>query len=276
MNAPAVRIDRDGGIARIVFDRPERLNPLSLDFQTGLRDALAAVRDDRGVRAVVMTGAGRAFCVGADLSALGGGEEGGEAGTDGPVGPSLGERAAAQMTTLSNPLILALRALPVPVVAAVNGPCAGAGVGIALAADIVIAARSAYFYLPFMPRLGIVPDLGTTWFLERLLGRARATGLTLLGDRLPAARALDWGLVWDVVDDEALPGAALAAARRLAELPAHGVLETRRAFDAAQVNDLATQLDYEAGRQRELLDRPSFREGVAAFLGKREPRFEPR
>lgn len=265
---PAIRLERDGDVALAIFDNPARLNPLTTAFQQELRAALRQVREDRGIRALVLTGEGRAFCVGADLSSMG------PSGDD--DGRSLGERTAEWMRELGNRLILDLRELPVPVVAAVNGACAGAGVGLALAADVVIAARSAYFYLPFIPKLGIVPDLGTTWFTERLLGRGRALGLALLGDRLPAQQAADWGLAWACVDDAALREEALAIARRLAKLPAHGAIEARRACDAAASSTLAEQLAYEADRQRELLDRPSFEEGVRAFLEKREPRFSGR
>jgi len=140
----------------------------------------------------------------------------------------------------------------------------------------VIAARSAYFYLPFLPKLGIVPDLGSTWFMERLAGRGRAMGLALLGDRLSAEQAVQWGVAWACVDDAVLRAEALAVAQRLAKLPAHAAVEARRAFDAAALNTLPQQLAYEAERQRELLDKASFMEGVRAFLEKREARFAGR
>ena len=147
---------------------------------------------------------------------------------------------------------------------------------LALAADVVIAARSAYFYLPFMPKLGIVPDMGSSWFIPRLLGAARATALTLLGERLSAEDAAQAGLIWRCVDDAALPAEARATAQRLAALPAHAALETRRCLDLAATSTLEQQLAYEAARQRELLDRPEFEEGVAAFVAKREPVYRPR
>ena len=148
--------------------------------------------------------------------------------------------------------------------------------GVALAADIVVAAQSAYFYLPFMPRLGIVPDLGSTWFLQRSAGRARVVGLSLLGDRLTAQQALDWGLIWACVQDDQLAEQAQALAQRLAQLPAHAAQEIRRTYDHAEGATLPEQLHYEASRQRELIDRPEFAEGVRAFLEKREPKFPPR
>jgi 2-(1,2-epoxy-1,2-dihydrophenyl)acetyl-CoA isomerase len=258
-----VRHERDGDVAILTLHVPSRLNPLTLDIQRGLRAHLAHLREDRTVRALVLTGAGKAFCVGADLSSMGPAEAGG----------SLGQRTADTMAALSNRLIADLRALPFPVVSAVNGPTAGAGVGLALAADVVVAARSAYFYLPFMPRLGIVPDLGTTWFLERSVGRARAVALTLLGDRLSAEQAAQWGLVWACVDDASLREEAMAIARRLARLPAHAAQEIRAAYELAGTQPLEAQMHYEAERQRELIDRPEFAEGVKAFGEKREPVF---
>jgi 2-(1,2-epoxy-1,2-dihydrophenyl)acetyl-CoA isomerase len=180
------------------------------------------------------------------------------------------------MVALSNRLIEDLRSLPFPVVAVVNGPCAGAGVGLALAADIVLAARSSYFFLSFMPRLGIVPDLGSTWFLERFVGRPRAVAMSLLGERISGEQAAQWGLVWACVDDAQLQAQALATAQRLAALPAHAATEIRQVFDHAARQDLSAQLRHEAERQRELIDRPEFREGVKAFLEKREPKFPGR
>ncbi len=188
-------------------------------------------------------------------------------------GLTIGEMGASMMERLSNPMIIGLQSLPIPVVAAVNGAAAGAGASIALAADVVVAGRTAYFLATFLPRLGIVPDMGATWFMPRNVGRARALGMVLLGERLPATQAQEWGLIWSCVDDAALMDEAMTIAQRLAKGPAHAALEARRAFDAADHNGLAGQLDYEKERQRDLLDRPTFKEGVAAFIGKREPDF---
>ncbi len=155
---PCILCEQADGIATLTLNLPHKLNPIAKDLQVELRDALERIRDDRTVRAVILTGAGKAFCVGADLSAMA---------PPGEPGQTLGDQTAEWMQKLSNPLIETLRTLPVPVVAAVNGPAAGAGVGLALAADVTIAARSAYFYLPFLPKLGIVPDLGCTWAIPR-------------------------------------------------------------------------------------------------------------
>jgi 2-(1,2-epoxy-1,2-dihydrophenyl)acetyl-CoA isomerase len=268
MNAPQpyVLYALADGIATLTLNLPAKLNPIARELQVELRDTLERIRDDRAVRAVILTGAGKAFCVGADLSAMAPGGE----------GKSLGAQTAEWMQSLSNPLIETLRTLPVPVVAAVNGAAAGAGVGLALAADVTIAARSAYFYLPFLPKLGIVPDLGCTWAIPRRAGRARAMGMALLDERLGAEQAVQWGLIWACADDEQLLDEARAIAQRLARLPAHAVVEAREAFEAAERHTLAEQLHYESERQRELIDRPSFREGVSAFLQKRPPSFPGR
>lgn len=254
------------GIATITLNLPSKLNPIALDLQQELRECLARVRGDSQVRAVVLTGAGKAFCVGADLSAMRPPED----------GKTLGDQTADWMQSMSNPLIQELRELPVPVVCAVNGPAAGAGVGLALACDIVVAARSAYFYLPFLPKLGIVPDLGCTWFIPRRVGPARAMGMALLDEKLDAGTAAQWGLIWAALDDDLLLLDALKIAQRLARLPAHAVQEARRAIAQSERHTLPEQLHYESERQRELIGRPSFAEGVAAFLQKRAPVFPPR
>lgn len=258
--------DLENGVATLTLNLPHKLNPIALDLQRELREAFARVRGDRSVRAVVLTGAGKAFCVGADLSAMRPPE----------AGETLGDQTAKWMQSVSNPLIEEMRALPVPVVCAVNGAAAGAGVGLALAADVTLAGKSAYFYLSFLPKLGIVPDLGCTWFIPRLVGPARAMGMSLLDERLPAERAAQWGLIWACVEDDLLLLDAQQLAERLARLPAHAVLEARKAFEASARHTLPEQLHYESERQRELLNRPEFAEGVSAFLQKRAPTFAGR
>jgi 2-(1,2-epoxy-1,2-dihydrophenyl)acetyl-CoA isomerase len=262
----AVLYDIEDGVATITLNLPGKLNPIALELQHALREAFDRVREDRSVRAVVLTGAGKAFCAGADLSAMRAPED----------GETLGDQTAKWMQSVSNPLIEAMRALPVPVVCAVNGAAAGAGVGLALAGDVVLAAKSAYFYLSFLPRLGIVPDLGCTWFIPRLVGAARAMGMSLLDERLPAERAAQWGLIWACLADDMLLLEAQRVAARLARLPAHAVLEARKAFEASARHTLAQQLHYESERQRELLNQPAFAEGVSAFLQKRPATFPGR
>jgi len=262
MQFETILLEQADEIAVLTFNQPASRNGLTAKLQSEVLVALDRVARQGDARALILTGAGQAFCSGADLGRL---DEG--------AGASLGDTVAKLMEDSSNPLIMALHNLPVPVVAAVNGAAAGAGVGIALAADIVICARSAFFLTPFLPRLGLVPDMGTTYFLPQRVGRARAMGLMLLGDRLPADKAAQWGLVWSCVEDDALMHEARQTAARLAKAPSHAVTEARRALDNAASQDLAAQLDYEKERQRELLDLPSFREGVQAFFEKREPVF---
>lgn len=257
----------EDSVAIITLNEPAKLNPLSAQQTAEVLSALERVREDRSVRALMLTGAGKAFCAGANLSDMAGHEGSGK---------TLGQATADTMETLSNPLILSLRELPVPVLTSLNGAAVGGGVGLALAADIVVAARSAYFYLPSMSRLGLVPDLGATWFLQQQAGRSRVLALTLLGDRLPAELAAQWGLIWACVDDAALRIESMKLARRLAALPAHAALETRQAYRAARTNDLTAQLAHEAARQRELIDRESFAEGVRAFGERRDPVFPGR
>jgi 2-(1,2-epoxy-1,2-dihydrophenyl)acetyl-CoA isomerase len=263
MSEDILRFERTGDVGVATFNEPARLNPLSTALQQALRALVSRLRQDAGVRCLVLTGAGKAFCVGADLAGM----------QSSDASQTLGARTARTMEELTNPLVLDLRTLPIPVVAAVNGACAGAGVGLALAADIVMMGSSAYFYLPFIPRLGLVPDMGSTWFLERFAGSSRALALTLTGDRVIGPAAVHYGLAYSCVDDASLLDETLALARRLARLPAHAALEARQAFEAARRHTLAEQLAYEARRQGELIDAPEFAEGVRAFSEKREPDF---
>lgn len=267
MSKPAVLFDLHEGVATLTLNEPERLNPLSHAVVDGLLESLVRVRADTSVRCVVLTGSGRGFCVGADLGDLArraGGPE------------SLGQHVGQLMETGGNPVIAGLRSLPVPVICAVNGPAAGGGVGLALAADITVAARSAYFYLPFVPALGLVPDMGSSWALPRAIGRARALALSLTGDRLPAQQAADWGLIWACLDDDQLQARSQELAARLAALPAHAAMEVRSLYAASEGNGLEAQLSLERFRQQELLDGPCFAEGLAAFSERRRPSFPPR
>jgi 2-(1,2-epoxy-1,2-dihydrophenyl)acetyl-CoA isomerase len=265
----AVLFDQRDGIATLTLNEGDRLNPLTPELQQGVLDALRRVREDKAIRALIVTATGRAFCVGADLADFS------ERAKD-PSRGSLGTQVGHMLDETGNPMVAELRALPVPVVCAVNGVAAGGGVGLALAADVVIAARSAYFYLPFVPALGAVPDMGASWALPRAVGRARALGLALLGDKLDASRAADWGLVWACVDDAALAQEARALATRLAAMPAHAVVEARALFAASERNNLAQQLALERERQAQLIDGESFAEGMRAFIERRPPVFRGR
>ncbi|MDP9917418.1 2-(1,2-epoxy-1,2-dihydrophenyl)acetyl-CoA isomerase [Variovorax boronicumulans] len=266
MSNPSVLYTREGSVAIVTLNNPQRLNPMNEPLCHELLDVLADVNRDKTVRALLLTAVGRLFSAGGDLNA---GAFAGQRGTR-------GENTLQALRTRVAPLIAGLRELPVPIVVGINGGVSGGGVGLALTGDVILAARSAYFYLPFIKKLGIVPDYGATWFLERRLGYARALALTLTGERLCAEKAEQWGLIQACVDDEALPDAAMKMAQQLAQLPAHGVLEARAAFDSAHRNDLREQLDYEARRQGELLELPTLEEGVKAFFEKRTPNFPSR
>jgi 2-(1,2-epoxy-1,2-dihydrophenyl)acetyl-CoA isomerase len=253
------------GIALLTLNRPDVLNSLNPQLIADVRATVAEVAGNREARALVITGAGRAFCAGADLAADG---------NRGQEGMSIGEGVAYGMETGFNPMMRELMALEKPTVAAVNGTTAGGGVGLALAADIVIAAKSATFIQVFGPRLAIIPDLGSTWFLPRLVGRARALGLALLGEKLSAETAAEWGLIWKCVEDGKLMEEVMGVATRLASGPTNAFREIRKAFDISERHSFAEQLDYERDMQRQLCDHPNFIEGVTAFLTKREPKFK--
>ncbi len=230
-----------------------------------LEKVVQAVREAQpgAARVLLLTGAGRGFCAGQDLAD--------RAVAPGGAPVDLGESIEKNY----RPLILALRALPMPVIAAVNGVAAGAGANIALACDLVIAAASANFVQAFS-KLGLVPDCGGTWLLPRLVGNARALGLTLLGDKLPAAQAESWGLIWRCVPDEQLMSTATALARQLASGPTRGFARTKQAIYQSWGATLEQQLDVERDFQRELGASEDYREGVASFIGKRAPRFTGR
>lgn len=258
-------IDTKDGVATLTLNRPQSLNSLNRGLIDDIRAGLRALAPDDGVRVLVITGAGRGFCAGADLAA---------AGFNDGVARSVGEGISHSMEIGYNPLVRDLAGFPKPVVVAVNGVAAGGGVGLALSGDIVLAAKSAYFVQVFGPRLGLVPDMGCTWYFPQLLGRARSRALALLGDRLPAEKAAEWGLIWSAVDDGALMSEAQALAQRLAKGPSNAFREIKRVLDAAAENTLDEQLELERRTQRVLGDTDDFREGVTAFLTKREPQFK--
>lgn len=269
MSAPAVLFDVTDGIATLTLNEAAQMNPISAGMRQGCLQALERVREDSAVRALILTGGGKAFCSGARLTDF-------DLDQPADASRSAGRVIGDMMTDAGNPIVMGLRTLPVPVVCAVNGVAAGGGVGLALTADIVVAARSAYFYLPFAPALGLVPDMGASWMLPRAMGRARAMGMTLMGNKLSAQDAVQWGLIWACVDDAELPAESRRIAERLSNLPAHAVLEVRNLYRTSERHSLEQQLALERDRQAELADRPEFSEGVRAFLGKRKPRFPAR
>jgi 2-(1,2-epoxy-1,2-dihydrophenyl)acetyl-CoA isomerase len=256
-------LTRDVGSVRIVtLNRPAALNSFTRAMHALLLPALQEAADDAAVRAVIITGAGRGFCAGQDLND-------GMANDGGP--PDVG----AVIEALYRPLATRVRSMPVPVIAAVNGVAAGAGANLALCCDLVIAARSASFIQAFS-KIGLVPDCAGTWLLPRLIGRARALGYAMTGDKLPADEARRIGLIWDVVDDAALMESALALATRLAAMPSKALAETRRVLDEASTLPFADAITLEADTQRELGRGHDFAEGVAAFFAKRAPNFSDR
>jgi 2-(1,2-epoxy-1,2-dihydrophenyl)acetyl-CoA isomerase len=258
-----ILFESEGGIARLTLNRPERLNSFNDAMHTEVRDALARVKADASLRVLLLTGSGRAFCAGQDL--------GDRAVAPGAEPVDLG----ASIERNYRPLVLALRRLPLPVVCAVNGVAAGAGANIALACDIVVAAKSASFIQAFS-KIGLIPDSGGTYFLPRLVGTARAIGLAMLGERLIAEQAAEWGLIWQCVDDAELQETVEKLLRTLAGAPTAGLAATKRALYASADNSLATQLDLERDLQRELGRSADYQEGVAAFTAKRAPRFAGR
>ena len=250
-------------VATLTLNRPDKLNSLMGAMMLEVFSALGNAAQDEAVRAVVLTGAGRAFCAGQDLA-------------DPAMSPKPGSNTPADVgdvvDTFYSPLVRRLRAMPKPVLCAVNGVAAGAGANIALACDIVIAVQTASFIQPFC-KLGLVPDAGGTWLLPQLVGRARAMGLALLGDKLTAAQAAEWGLIYKCVDAADFESEVTTIARTLAAGPTLGYVRTREAIDKAATNTLDSQLDLESVMQRELGNTQDYAEGVQAFIAKRPPVF---
>jgi 2-(1,2-epoxy-1,2-dihydrophenyl)acetyl-CoA isomerase len=254
---------QDAGIARLTFNRPDRLNSFNDAMHAEVRDALSRTRNDASTRVLLITGAGRGFCAGQDLSD--------RAVSAGDAQVDLG----ASIERNYKPLVLGLCSLPMPVICAVNGVAAGAGANLAFACDIVIAAKSASFIESFS-KLGLIPDTGGTFFLPRLVGTARAMGMAILGDKISAEQAAAWGLIWQCVDDAELPAAADKLAAHFAQAPTRGLARTKQAIYASGANSLEAQLDLERDLMRELGASDDYREGVAAFMAKRPPKFTGR
>jgi len=246
----------DGPIARITLNRPDRLNSFTVRMHEELRDALANLGE---ARVVVLTGAGRGFCAGQDLN-------------DRAVARGTAVDLGETVSQCWNPLIRTLTSLPQPVIARVNGVAAGAGANVALACDIVVAAKSAKFIQSFSA-IGLIPDSGGTWALPRLVGQARALGLALTGDPLPAETAAEWGLIWKAAEDEALDAEVDAIANKLAALPPRGLAAIKEMIRTSWQYSLDEELERQAGAMRRLGFTEDYREGVAAFLEKRSPKF---
>lgn len=260
MSYQTILFEITNGVARLTLNRPDRLNSFNVQMHQEVREALTQVAASKDARVLVLSGAGRGFCAGQDL--------GDRAVAPGGQGVDLGD----SIENYYKPMVLALRNLPMPVIAAVNGVAAGAGANIALACDLVIAARSASFVQAFC-KLGLVPDSGGTWFLPRLLGSARAMGLALLGDKLAAEQAAQWGLIWRCVEDAELEPAVDQLAKQLAAAPTKGLARTKQAIYESWSHTLEQQLTMERDFQRELGRSQDYAEGVAAFTEKRTPKF---
>jgi 2-(1,2-epoxy-1,2-dihydrophenyl)acetyl-CoA isomerase len=257
-NMNHIRYALEGNVAVVTLDRPGQLNALSAEMHVELRESLERAQQEG--KALLITGSGKAFCAGQDLS-------------ERRIGPN-GERPDLRKSieTRYKPLILQLRSMRIPTVCAVNGVAAGAGASIAMACDMVLAARSARFILAFV-KIGLLPDSGSTFFLPRLIGHARASGLAMTGDALGAEKAAAWGLIWDCVDDDQLVEKALSVAQRMASGPTQAYLRIRAALEGATQRSLVEQIDLERDYLGELGMTDDYREGVEAFMQNRDPRF---
>ncbi|MDO9414175.1 MAG: 2-(1,2-epoxy-1,2-dihydrophenyl)acetyl-CoA isomerase PaaG [Pseudolabrys sp.] len=262
MSEPAVLTQIETGYRVITLNRPDKLNAFNDEMHEALRAAIDEAEADENCRSLLLTGAGRAFCAGQDLA-------------DRVVKPG---EAPVQRNSLElqyNPLVRKLRALPFPVICAVNGVAAGAGANIALACDIVIAAKSARFIQSFA-RIGLIPDSGGTWFLPRLVGDARARALALIAQDLAAEKAAEWGMIWRCVDDKILMPEAKRTCEHFAIAPTQGLALIKKALDASMTNSLDEQLDLERDLQKQAQLLPDYAEGVRAFVEKRIPKFNGR
>ncbi len=258
----SVLLERDGGVAIVTLNRPDRLNSFSTEMTSRLMAILVELENDASCRAILLTGAGRGFCAGQDLSER----------SVAPGGASPKVDVGHSIETRFNPLVRKLRGIAKPIVVAVNGVAAGAGANIALQGDIVLAAKSARFIQSFV-KIGLMPDCGGTWSLTHLLGEARAKALAMLAEPLSAEKAEQWGLIWKTVDDAELMGEARRLAAHLASQPAAALAAIKQAVRRATSSGMDEALDHERDAQRELGYSDDFAEGVAAFMEKRAPQF---
>jgi len=259
MTYETIEFKLEGGIARLTLNRPDRLNSFTVRMHEEVADALARLDE---ARVLVLTGAGRGFCAGQDLG-------------DRAVAPGTSVDLGHSVESYYNPLIRRLASLPFPVIARVNGVAAGAGANIALACDIVVAAKSAKFIQSFAS-IGLIPDSGGTWVLPRLVGQARALGLALTAEPLPAEKAADWGLIWKAVEDEMLDSEVDALAERFASAPTLGLARIKKMIRESWGHSLDEELDLQRDAMRELGFSSDYREGVSAFMEKRKPNFAGR
>ncbi len=262
MSYETILFEIDNSIAKLTLHRPEKLNSFTIRMHEEIRDALKRMEQDTSIRVLVITGAGRGFCAGQDLS-------------DRVMAPGQEVDLGASIERDYAPLVRRLRALEMPVLCAVNGVAAGAGANLAFACDLVIAGKSASFVESFA-KLGLIPDTGGTYFLPRLVGTARAMGMALLAEKISAEQAAEWGLIWKCVADDELPGEIEKLARHFAAAPTKGLARMKQAIYGSGQHSLDEQLDMERDFMRELGRSADFREGVAAFLEKRSPRFAGR
>jgi 2-(1,2-epoxy-1,2-dihydrophenyl)acetyl-CoA isomerase len=259
MTYSTILFSKERGVARLTLNRPERLNSFTVEMHEEVADALDHME---GARVLVLTGAGRGFCAGQDLN-----DRAVAPGESGDLGESVEQRY--------NPLIRRLTGMPIPVIARVNGVAAGAGANIALACDVVIAGKSAKFIQSFAS-IGLIPDSGGTWVLPRLVGQARALGLALTAEPLPAEKAAEWGMIWKAVEDEALDAEVDGLAQRFAAAPTRGLAAIKKMIRESWEHSLWEELNLQRDAMRELGYSDDYREGVAAFMEKRKPNFTGR
>lgn len=264
MNTTIKKELKDNGVLILTLNRPEVLNAMNKDLIMGLYEIFQEIEKEKDSRVIVITGEGRGFCSGADLA---------NGGWPSEEGMSGGEIGANNMEIGFNPLIRLITSIDKPVITAINGMAAGGGVGLALSGDLIVASESAKFKLVFGPNLGIIPDVGASWFVPNLVGRARANGMGLLGDDISAKQAKEWGLIWDYYPDDQFIEETLKIANRLADGAIKGLKAVSKAHNKALSGTLSEQLDHERDTQRVLLDSEEFKEGVGAFLSKRKPNF---